>query len=332
MRKVVFVGGSSYSGSTFLDLMLANSRDGFSCGEVSQMFYPFRQHHFNIICGCGDPECSLWHKIQRAGVDRLYDTIFELFPSVSYIVDSSKDPLWIQQRTKTLIRSGVGIENVLIWKTPEEYYHSCAKRGQERRWENAWINYHRLYFRMIDDWHAVRCADVVASPDSLRLLCEQIGVPYFEGKHRYWEKVHHMLFGNHSAKRHLYQKGTKAYERSNKVQRDSFKKYAGHQFSEVSHQAIVSERPSLSSKEGCRPRISPISEQIMRVLESQSIAPHKSQEPDKDQRRVTEIIDRLKASRAYEFRRRTRRDIGTRTMRLFMQLKNGYRSPPRRSL
>lgn len=320
MRKVVFIGGSSYSGTTFIDLMLANSPDGFSCGEVNQMFYPYRQHHFNIMCGCGDARCALWHEVKRAGSDNLYDTIFRLFPNVSYIVDSSKDPLWIQGQTKNLTRSGITVENLLIWKTPQEYYYSCAKRGLARGWENAWINYHKLYFRMINSWHAVPCSEVVASAESLRMVCECIGLDYFEGKHRYWEKIHHMLFGNHSAKRHLYQKGTDAYERSQKVQRDSFKQFANQKSSEGSHQAIVSESPPVVSTDQFKPSRIQITDQIVKVLESTSVARCGDQVSGKDGQQLGTMIDSLKASKMYELRRRSRRKVSTRTMQIYRQM------------
>jgi len=324
MRKVVFVGGSSYSGTTFLDLMLANAIDGFSCGEVNLLFNPYRQHHFNINCSCGDPHCLIWHEVKRAGPDNLYATIFRLLPNVSYIVDSSKDPLWIQRQTKNLICSEIAVENVLIWKTPQEYYHSCAKRGLERGWESAWINYHKLYFRMVNSWHAVPCSQVVASTDSLRMICECIGLDYFEGKHRYWEKIHHMLFGNHSAKRHLYQKGTDAYEQSRKVQQDSFKRFANQhqQQSEGSHQAIVSESPPLVSSDHFKPSKTQIADQIVKVLEFTSVARCGDQISEKRGQQLGKMINGLKASKVYELRRRSRRNVSTRTMQLYMQIKS----------
>lgn len=53
-KTAIFIGGSSYSGSTLLDMMLASGEDGFSAGEVSALFYPYRPHHINPECvnGC----------------------------------------------------------------------------------------------------------------------------------------------------------------------------------------------------------------------------------------------------------------------------------------
>ena len=45
MKQVIFVGSTSYSGSTFFDMTLGNDPTGFSCGEVYAFFHPFRPHH-----------------------------------------------------------------------------------------------------------------------------------------------------------------------------------------------------------------------------------------------------------------------------------------------
>lgn len=321
MKKVIFVGGSSYSGSTLIDLMLANAPDGFSCGEVSQMFHPYKKHHFNLICGCGNPDCTLWQKAKKAGVDRFYDTIFETFPDVNYIVDSSKDPLWIYERTQKLRAAGIEVKNILIWKTPEEYFYSCAKRGKELRWEHAWISYHSLYFRMVPGWQSVRCADLVASDDTLESVCNAVGLEYFFGKRHYWDKVHHTLFGNHSAKLHLYKKGTDAYERSMVVQTGSFRKLADPASSQISHQTIAVERPKFEANVKYAPSRRNITDRMVALIESKDTAAGSDAASNSPQGRSACMIDDLKASRTHELRRRTRRELRTRAIRLYMALK-----------
>lgn len=211
-RKVIFVGGSAYSGSTYLDMMLANSPEGFSCGEVNALFFPYRSHHLDPQCGCNNANCGLWKTLRAVDPDRLYEKIFDLLPKVRFIVDSSKDPLWIYDRSRHLKKLGVCVENVLIWKTLKEYYQSCAKRGEDAGWKRRWANYHRFYFSMVSDWFAVKYTDVATSDDILSLLCDRIAIPYFEGKRNYWEKEHHILFGNTSAKIHLYSEETDRYK------------------------------------------------------------------------------------------------------------------------
>lgn len=220
-KKVIFIGGSAFSGSTLLDMTLANSPNGFSCGEVNALFYPFRKHHFDYVCGCGDKQCQIWKQVKIRGPDNLYNSIFELFPEVDFIVDSSKDPLWIKKRIDDLSGSDIAVYNILIWKTPQEFFASRSKRCMIKGWQRTWVNYYRLYFTLIDQWNAVRYKDFVQSQEALKNLCGQLRIPYFDGKEKYWETVHHTLFGNTSTKIHLYSQGSNNYTDSQKELHDT---------------------------------------------------------------------------------------------------------------
>lgn len=202
-KTVIFVGGTSYSGSTFFDMTLGNDPAGFSCGEVYALFHPFRAHHVAPDCGCADEQCDVWPQVLAAGEDRLYQTIFDRNPAVDFIVDSSKDPFWIADQAERLDRAGIEVKHILIWKTPVELAASFKKRGEFDAWERSWVNYFRLYLTLIRDWRAVPYADYTKDPTVLADVCAYLGIPYFEGKKAYWEKTHHLLFGNDSARVHL---------------------------------------------------------------------------------------------------------------------------------
>ena len=120
-RRVVFVQGTAYSGSTFFHLMLANDPAGFACGEVHGLFRPHVDGHVNRICSCGDPQCQLWPQVLARGEEELYASIFSLRPEVRLIVDSSKQPFWIRTQNRRLARANIRYDNILIWKTPLEF-------------------------------------------------------------------------------------------------------------------------------------------------------------------------------------------------------------------
>ena len=212
MKKVIFIGGTSFSGSTFLDMTLANDPRGFSCGEVVAMFHPYRPHHISPQCGCGDRNCNLWQLVLKSGKRNLYKKLFELFPQIDFVVDSSKDPFWIEWQTKNLKNQNISIKNILIWKTPLEYAHSLNKRNRLENLESSWITYHRLYFTLIDNWNAIRYFDFTKDSSCLKSICDFCQIPYFPGKEKYWEKTLHTLFGNTSAKIHLYSNNAKKLE------------------------------------------------------------------------------------------------------------------------
>ena len=203
-KKILFIGGSSYSGSTMLDMMLSNSDSGFSVGEVHALFRPFRPHHFNPRCGCGDPNCSLWVHVRQQGEDRLYQTIFDRFEQLDYIVDSSKDPFWINKQSQRLRNQGIEVHHLLIWKTPVDFCASMLKRNRTGCIK-AWVNYHTLYLSLITDFMPVSYVDLVTYPSAtLSSINHCIGVNHSPDMENYWTKTHHTLFGNDSAKVHLH--------------------------------------------------------------------------------------------------------------------------------
>lgn len=209
-RTVVFVGGTSYSGSTLLDMMLANDDGALSCGEVYAIFHPFRRHHLRL-----DQLTSAidWPAIKRSGAKRLYNNLFDRFPNCRLIVDSSKSPIWISERTADLRAAGIRTKNILIWKTPNEFIESRRRRQNEKGWEREWVNYHRYYFELVRDWRSVRYRDLVTKPGALQAVCEWLGIPYFPGKERYWERPQQTVFGNDTTKIHLHDESSGDFNR-----------------------------------------------------------------------------------------------------------------------
>ena len=211
-KKVIFVGGSSYSGSTLLDMAISSGPDGFSAGEVYALFYPWQRWHIEPRCSCNDKMCSIWTAIKKKGVGRLYFEIFKMFPNIKYIVDSSKDPLWISANSKKLKLKGIECKNILIYKTPLEFAYSKYKRGSTK-WKKAWKNYYQLYFSLIKNPIIIKYSDFVGMPQKyLKIICMQLDINYFEGKESFWKYNHHTLFGNNSAKIHLYAKENEKFD------------------------------------------------------------------------------------------------------------------------
>lgn len=46
----------------------------------------------------------------------------------------------------------------------------------------------------------------------LESACSRLEIPYFFGKEKFWEKEHHLLGGNHSARVHLAKAGSSTYQ------------------------------------------------------------------------------------------------------------------------
>lgn len=204
LKKVIFIASTSFSGSTMLDLILSNSEKGFSAGELAFFFNPEQKQHVAPRCGCGDPTCNLWWRLKSRSSSSIYDGICELLPGVEYVVDSSKDPFWIATQAEKLRKRGIDVAIVLIWKTPLEIAASFSRRNNEAAWKRHWLNYHRLLFTLVKNpIFTIRYEELVKEEEKLSELCNILNIDFDASMSRYWEKTHHTLFGNRSARRHL---------------------------------------------------------------------------------------------------------------------------------
>ena len=213
MKKIIKIGGTAYSGSTLLDLILSNDPNGFSCGEMYALFRPHRKHHFRPKCSCNDPKCDIWGIIQEGGEHDVWKNLSNLLPNISFFVDSSKNTENLADQINSDDFRGFEVFNIIIWKTPVEFAYSCYKRNKLSNWKKSYVNYHKQYFSIVNKWYSVRYSEFVSdTSQKLRRLCEIIGINYFPGKENYWSKEHHTLFGSDSAKLHLYSPEEQKYK------------------------------------------------------------------------------------------------------------------------
>lgn len=193
-KKVIFVTGSSYSGSTILNLILANDSKGMSVGEIRSLMLPYRKHHYKKRQELSDDE--KWKQVLNDGSSKLYKNLFELFPEYDFWVDSSKDPLWIYNQSKILQRQGFKVAIVLIYKSPLEFAQSALKRKQYK-WQRKWISFHESFFYLLKEYHQISYYDFVAKPkDSLKVLCENLEIDFKDSKLDFWKKHNFNFFGN----------------------------------------------------------------------------------------------------------------------------------------
>lgn len=203
-RTVVFVDGTMFSGSTFLQYQIANDPVGFAGGEIAWLFWPTRVAHVNRLRYCSSESLTLWREVHRRGVEKLYQTIFELRPDVRFIVDSSKSPYWSGLQESYLRDTDIEVKRLLVWKTPVELAASMRKRNRFSEWQKTWLGYHRLYASLVQDWRAISYRFLASEPDeALKAICGYLDVPYFEGKAEYWRREYVALGGNMTARFHL---------------------------------------------------------------------------------------------------------------------------------
>lgn len=273
MKKVIFVASTSYSGSTFLDMTLGNDPAGLSLGEVDAVYEPTEKHHLRRECGCGIYNCDVWKSLENVPATQLYQSLFATYPHLEFIVDSSKSPLWINRRIRDLKKQGIDYRIAVIWKTPLEIAQSFDKRGEFDNWTRSWVNYYRLLHTLQpDNWTVIKYRDYASHPETLKDICASLGINWFAGKEAYWEKTQHILFGNHSARKHL-----------NQHHRDNAKSDAKASFQTVRYNPI--DDPDLEQRVNAvissSPAIGRVAEALELMTQGQSAKGRKALQADK---------------------------------------------------
>lgn len=177
MSTVIFIGGTSHSGSTILDLLLSNHTDAMSLGEIHALMRPFRSHHFQKRQELISKDRT-WKIIIENGEKRLYENLKKYYPTIKYFIDSSKDPDWITLQ-RNIIKSNGSIEykNILIFKTPFEFAYSLKKRGLDY-WKRSWKHYYRYYLSFIERYYIVSYKDICTDEKCREKLRKFTGINF----------------------------------------------------------------------------------------------------------------------------------------------------------
>jgi hypothetical protein len=195
--NIVFVLGAAHSGTTMLDLMLGNHEATFSTGEVVAWYWPYRKHHFDPQCGCGQPNCEIWEQLKAAPKEELHSAVLNL-PGIGHVVDSSKDLAWMLDAAEYAQSGGRQIHNVVIWKEPIELAYSHWKRESPlTSFRYEFLTYHERLLDLGLPFVAVRFNQLVSAPSAtLQKICALTGLPVRERQEEFWNKQHHQLFGS----------------------------------------------------------------------------------------------------------------------------------------
>jgi len=198
MPTLINVCGAARSGTTMLDLMLGHSPAAFSCGEVYARFRPWQAHHFHPRCRCGQDPCPVWERIGHGPQSRFHAHVCAEL-GVNFVVDSSKDLCWLLDTQKWALATGLRVYKILLWKRPLSLAYSHWKRtGDPHAWRREFVGYYTRFFETGLPFHSIYFNDLVANPPRmLAAICAAVGMPYFDGQERFWEKQHHHLFGSH---------------------------------------------------------------------------------------------------------------------------------------
>jgi hypothetical protein len=127
---------------------------------------------------------------------------------VDFVIDSSKELCWVIDTQKWAVARGIKVFNLLLWKNPIDLAYSHWKRGRGLTdWRRPFVSYYSKLLETRLPFRSIYFNDLVSDPQrKLAEICAVVGMPYFDGKERFWEKQHHHLFGSHGVYRQVADK------------------------------------------------------------------------------------------------------------------------------
>ena len=209
-RKLIMVCGAARSGTTMLDLMLGNADDALSTGEIYALFRPFRVHHWNPVCSCGEVNCAAWRGLLDVPERDFHANILRTRPDINYVVDSSKDLRWVLDSNVWANDAGIPVENVVLWKNPIELSYSYWRRGESvSHYRDEFVKYYGRLLNLKLPFVAVNYKQLAIDTEAtLELLCNRLGIGYTVSRVNFWEKRHHHFFGSAGTRRQVGKQGS----------------------------------------------------------------------------------------------------------------------------
>ncbi|MGI9292314.1 MAG: hypothetical protein ACR2QG_13705 [Gammaproteobacteria bacterium] len=208
-----------------LDLMLGNADDAFSTGEIFAYFRPFREHHFDPECSCGEMDCEVWRGLLDVPEEHFHANIFRQ-TDTNLVVDSSKDLRWVYDSNVWAQKNKLDCFNVVIWKDPIDLAYSYWKRDYGiKYYREAFLVYYERLIGLGLPFISINYNQLASDPVSvLKMLCDRTGLQMHQGQERFWEKRHHYFFGSAGTAKQV-DKGGSRIENARDFPQDFLREY-----------------------------------------------------------------------------------------------------------
>lgn len=190
------MSGNVRSGTTLLNLYLAAQENSLALGEIQGLFEPVKKDHLKKSKELKKQD-ERWKNVIEGGKKNLYKNLFTNFPEINLFIDSSKDPFWIDYHSKENAKNA-SLKHVLTHKTLEELAKSFSKRDKLELLEKVYVNFHRRYFSVINDFIAVSHKSFVMNKDIREKLCNDLELPSLHNRKKNLLKNHPNFFGSDS--------------------------------------------------------------------------------------------------------------------------------------
>ncbi len=191
---VVNIVSVSYSGSTWMNLMLGSTPESFSVGEIKSILRDNKAE-----CTIHGEDCPLWTRYEYPGSENPFVQLAKLTGKRVLVVNNSRKFLQAQQDPRIdakfihLMRDGRAasasfmrkFEGASMWRAARWWQHDVKRnlRLLKRQPREAVIQ--------------VIYEQLKADPNKhLPAICDFIGLPYNPDMIQYWNFEHHFLGGN----------------------------------------------------------------------------------------------------------------------------------------
>lgn len=193
-KKVIQIGGTVRSGTTITGLLLGTTRNAMMLGEIEHLFKPYTTNHRRAIEVLKKDKA--WSRILSADKRDLYEAIFNEFPKVETLIDSSKDPFWFEDKARS---SGVDIRVLVTYKKLHELDESFKKRDMKNS-RKVFVNYYRRFFTLFPNAKTCHSISLLSSEGNLKKVYAYLDLQYAKVNLEYDEEDHPNFFGSKTVK------------------------------------------------------------------------------------------------------------------------------------
>jgi hypothetical protein len=203
----VMVCGAGHSGSTLLGLILGGMDRAFYVGEGGKIRYlhdPRKPLHKRVCKICGET-CPVWSGFHRRTDKPLYRQVAD-HTGASILIDTTKDPAWIEERTRELKAAGDGAHLVLLLRDGRAVVNSRLRKYPDRAPEDEierWLRQVRAGIALFEAFDGLKqrihYEELSRNPQAvIENLCAAFSLPFDPEMLAYQGKEHHPLGGNNA--------------------------------------------------------------------------------------------------------------------------------------
>ena len=191
---IVNIVSASYSGSTWLNLILGSHSTAFSVGELT----PLRRFG-KAMCKMHGEACPRWSRFDLQAPQNLYQQIHTLCDKPVMVINN---PRQFEARQPD---SGFDRRNIHVLRDGRAVCASMMRKFPEvSMWKAAWHwrkvvgkNERRVRSLPAEQRLMVRYEDAVAEPErEIGRICQFLGIAFEPAMLRYWEQDHCFLGGS----------------------------------------------------------------------------------------------------------------------------------------